>query len=167
MVEDKPPYEARKGKERGSSATPRTFHLEWPLLFSPTGNRSLRARSQSTLRPVIEFPRTYGVHMYAGEFSAIRWAPDAILRSMRGWTGQRRFAFINLHASANILTRDAPTACELLVVNTELAMKTVRSGRLPVAGINLSDHLRWAKRVDGARLGTRGCHALACLKEGS
>lgn len=28
------------------------------------------------LRPVIEFQRDYGAHIYIGEFSAIRWAPD-------------------------------------------------------------------------------------------
>ena len=28
------------------------------------------------LKPVVEFQRKYGVHIYIGEFSAIRWAPD-------------------------------------------------------------------------------------------
>lgn len=31
---------------------------------------------EAALQPVIEFQRTYGVHIYIGEFSAIRWAPD-------------------------------------------------------------------------------------------
>lgn len=31
---------------------------------------------EAALRPVIEFQQTYGVHIYIGEFSAIRWAPD-------------------------------------------------------------------------------------------
>ena len=35
-----------------------------------------KAQLEAALRPVIEFQRTYGVHIYIGEFSAIRWAPD-------------------------------------------------------------------------------------------
>ena len=34
-----------------------------------------RAALEETLRPVIEFQRRYNVHIYMGEFSAIRWAP--------------------------------------------------------------------------------------------
>ena len=34
-----------------------------------------RARLEKALLPVIEFQKRYGVHIYAGEFSAIRWAP--------------------------------------------------------------------------------------------
>lgn len=35
-----------------------------------------KAALEAALQPVIEFQRTYGVHIYIGEFSAIRWAPD-------------------------------------------------------------------------------------------
>ena len=28
------------------------------------------------MKPAIDFQKTYGVHLYVGEFSAIRWAPD-------------------------------------------------------------------------------------------
>jgi hypothetical protein len=35
-----------------------------------------KAQLEAALLPVIEFQRTYGVHIYLGEFSAIRWAPD-------------------------------------------------------------------------------------------
>ncbi len=31
---------------------------------------------EEALRPAIEFQKKYNVHMYIGEFSAIRWAPD-------------------------------------------------------------------------------------------
>jgi endoglucanase len=31
---------------------------------------------EEALRPAIEFQQTYNVHIYIGEFSAIRWAPD-------------------------------------------------------------------------------------------
>jgi hypothetical protein len=34
-----------------------------------------RARLEKVLKPVVEFQKTYGVHIYIGEFSAIRWAP--------------------------------------------------------------------------------------------
>lgn len=35
-----------------------------------------KAALEAALRPAIDFQKTYGVHMYIGEFSAIRWAPD-------------------------------------------------------------------------------------------
>jgi hypothetical protein len=35
-----------------------------------------KAALQAALQPVIDFQRTYNVHIYIGEFSAIRWAPD-------------------------------------------------------------------------------------------
>lgn len=35
-----------------------------------------KAALEEALRPVVEFQRAYGVHIYIGEFSAIRWAPD-------------------------------------------------------------------------------------------
>jgi len=34
-----------------------------------------KAALEAALKPVIEFQRAYGVHIYIGEFSAIRWAP--------------------------------------------------------------------------------------------
>ena len=36
-----------------------------------------KAAIEAALRPVIEFQKTYGVHVYIGEFGAIRWAPDS------------------------------------------------------------------------------------------
>ncbi|MCX8107559.1 MAG: glycoside hydrolase family 5 protein, partial [Verrucomicrobiae bacterium] len=39
---------------------------------------------ERVLRPVIEFQQTYGVHIYIGEFSAIRWAPgDSAMQYLR------------------------------------------------------------------------------------
>jgi hypothetical protein len=35
-----------------------------------------KAQLEAALRPVVEFQRRHGVHIYIGEFSAIRWAPD-------------------------------------------------------------------------------------------
>jgi endoglucanase len=35
-----------------------------------------KQRLRQTLQPVVDFQKTYGVHVYVGEFSAIRWAPD-------------------------------------------------------------------------------------------
>ena len=35
-----------------------------------------RSALEEALRPVVEFQKRYGVHIYIGEFSAIRWAPD-------------------------------------------------------------------------------------------
>lgn len=35
-----------------------------------------KAQLEAALKPVIDFQRTYGVHIYIGEFSAIRWAPE-------------------------------------------------------------------------------------------
>lgn len=35
-----------------------------------------RAALEEALRPVVDFQKRYGVHIYIGEFSAIRWAPD-------------------------------------------------------------------------------------------
>jgi endoglucanase len=36
-----------------------------------------KAQLEAALKPVVDFQRAYGVHIYMGEFSAIRWAPDA------------------------------------------------------------------------------------------
>jgi endoglucanase len=35
-----------------------------------------KARLEQALKPAIDFQKTFNVHMYIGEFSAIRWAPD-------------------------------------------------------------------------------------------
>ncbi len=35
-----------------------------------------KAELEKSLEPVIEFQKKYNVHMFVGEFSAIRWAPD-------------------------------------------------------------------------------------------
>ena len=35
-----------------------------------------QAALRRTLQPVLDWQRDYGVHIYIGEFSAIRWAPD-------------------------------------------------------------------------------------------
>ena len=35
-----------------------------------------KARLEAVLKPVVDFQRAYGAHIYIGEFSAIRWAPD-------------------------------------------------------------------------------------------
>lgn len=35
-----------------------------------------KAALEGALKPVIDFQKAYGVHIYVGEFSAIRWAPD-------------------------------------------------------------------------------------------
>ena len=35
-----------------------------------------KAQLEVALKPVIDFQKNYGVQMYIGEFSAIRWAPD-------------------------------------------------------------------------------------------
>jgi hypothetical protein len=40
------------------------------------GKRWDKAQLEAALKPAIDFQKTYGVHMYIGEFSAIRWAPD-------------------------------------------------------------------------------------------
>jgi len=35
-----------------------------------------KAALEAALQPVVEFQQRYGVHIYMGEFSAIRWAPE-------------------------------------------------------------------------------------------
>jgi hypothetical protein len=35
-----------------------------------------KARLEEALQPVVEFQRKYNIHIYIGEFSAIRWAPE-------------------------------------------------------------------------------------------
>jgi hypothetical protein len=40
------------------------------------GKRWDKAQLEAVLKPVVDFQRKYHVHVYIGEFSAIRWAPD-------------------------------------------------------------------------------------------
>jgi hypothetical protein len=40
------------------------------------GRRWDKDALRAALRPVVEFQRDYGAHVFIGEFSAIRWAPD-------------------------------------------------------------------------------------------
>jgi len=35
-----------------------------------------KARLEAALKPAIDFQKAYGAHIYVGEFSAIRWAPE-------------------------------------------------------------------------------------------
>jgi hypothetical protein len=35
-----------------------------------------KAQVQRALQPVVDFQKRYNVHIFVGEFSAIRWAPD-------------------------------------------------------------------------------------------
>ncbi|MFZ5829864.1 MAG: glycoside hydrolase family 5 protein, partial [Planctomycetota bacterium] len=58
--------------------------------FGPTypgvidGKHWDKEQLREALRPAIEFQRDYGVHIYIGEFSAIRWAPnDSAYRYLR------------------------------------------------------------------------------------
>jgi len=40
------------------------------------GKRWDKAQLEAALKPAIDFQKNYGVHLYIGEFSAVRWAPD-------------------------------------------------------------------------------------------
>lgn len=40
------------------------------------GKRWDKTALEAALQPVVEFQQRYGVHIYIGEFSAIRWAPE-------------------------------------------------------------------------------------------
>ena len=35
-----------------------------------------RAELEAAMQPAVDFQKAYGVHIYVGEFSAVRWAPD-------------------------------------------------------------------------------------------
>ena len=48
--------------------------LRYPGVIA--GARWDKAQLEKALKPVIDFQKTYGVHIFLGEFSAIRWAPD-------------------------------------------------------------------------------------------
>ncbi len=49
-----------------------------PIRYPGTidGKQWDRAQLEAALKPVVDFQRKYNVHIYVGEFSAIRWAPD-------------------------------------------------------------------------------------------
>lgn len=54
-------------------------HSQGPPVSYPgrvDGKNWDKAQLEASLRPVVDFQKAYGVHMYLGEFSAIRWAPD-------------------------------------------------------------------------------------------
>jgi len=69
-----------------------SFHMYLPHAFThqgvhgPSGPVSYpgvvqgqtwnKAQLEAAMKPAIDFQKKYGVHMYVGEFSAIRWAPD-------------------------------------------------------------------------------------------
>jgi len=52
----------------------KTTGLSYPGVID--GVRWDKERLRKALQPVVDFQRAYGVHIYIGEFSAIRWAPD-------------------------------------------------------------------------------------------
>ncbi|MBT3376535.1 MAG: cellulase family glycosylhydrolase [Lentisphaerae bacterium] len=41
------------------------------------GQEWTKDRIEQALKPVLEFQKTFNAHIYVGEFSAIRWAPDS------------------------------------------------------------------------------------------
>ena len=49
---------------------------QWVYPGEIAGKRWDKATLEATLQPVVEFQQRYGVHIYIGEFSAIRWAPQ-------------------------------------------------------------------------------------------
>ena len=51
-----------------------TTGVVYPGLIA--GKQWDKEQIRRTLQPVLDWQRDYGVHMYIGEFSAIRWAPD-------------------------------------------------------------------------------------------
>jgi hypothetical protein len=69
-----------------------SFHMYQPVAFTHQGifgstqpvrypglidgRQWDKARLERAMKPAIDFQKTYGVHLYVGEFSAIRWAPD-------------------------------------------------------------------------------------------
>jgi len=59
--------------------THQNVHGKTPAYVYPgeiQGKRWDKTELEAALRPVIEFQKRYNVHMYIGEFSAIRWAPE-------------------------------------------------------------------------------------------
>jgi len=57
---------------QGVYAKGRTF----PYPGEIDGRQWGKAQLEAALQPAVDFQKAYGVHMYIGEFSAIRWAPD-------------------------------------------------------------------------------------------
>lgn len=62
------------------SFTHQGVHGEWKKQYVYPGEIDGRfwdkAQLEAALKPAVDFQRMYGVHIYVGEFSAIRWAPD-------------------------------------------------------------------------------------------
>jgi len=62
------------------SFTHQGVHGQWTKQYAYPGEidgqQWDKARLEEALKPVVEFQQTYNVHIYIGEFSAIRWAPD-------------------------------------------------------------------------------------------
>ena len=64
-------YMPHKFTHQGVYDNPRG--LEYPGVIE--GKRWDKERLRGALKPALDFQRDFGVHMYIGEFSAIRWAP--------------------------------------------------------------------------------------------
>lgn len=59
--------------------THQNVHSKTPAVSYPgviAGKHWNKARLEEALKPAIDFQNRYNVHIYIGEFSAIRWAPD-------------------------------------------------------------------------------------------
>jgi len=65
-------YKPHAFTHQGVHGTP--VGLAYPGVIN--GVRWDRERLRDTMRPAIDFQREFNVHIYVGEFSAIRWAPD-------------------------------------------------------------------------------------------
>ena len=64
-------HAAPASRTRASTATRRASTIP----ARSTASSGTRTQLAAALQPVIDFQRDYGVHIYIGEFSAIRWAP--------------------------------------------------------------------------------------------
>ncbi|MBN2450307.1 MAG: cellulase family glycosylhydrolase [Lentisphaeria bacterium] len=53
-----------------------TWKNKWRYPGEIDGMMWDKAKLEAALKPVIDFQKTYHAHIYIGEFSAIRWAPD-------------------------------------------------------------------------------------------
>ncbi|MGD9519307.1 MAG: glycoside hydrolase family 5 protein [Armatimonadota bacterium] len=62
------------------SFTHQGVHGQWTKRYSYPGEIDGKhwdkTQLEAALKPAIDFQKRYNVHMYIGEFSAIRWAPD-------------------------------------------------------------------------------------------
>ncbi|MFP4058285.1 MAG: glycoside hydrolase family 5 protein [Candidatus Brocadiia bacterium] len=58
------------------------FRHDEPLVYPGviSGERWDKARLRESMMPAIDFQRDFNVHIYVGEFSAIRWAPEGSAR---------------------------------------------------------------------------------------